>query len=154
MTTKTITRADITNLIVNTTINVTTNSSGSGQLRKLRKIQDILKKSAESQLLVAAYYNKLILDGETNSNLYADTVDYTRDLVYVNNIVLTPETDIDDINTVPLVSSYKEKIARIETVIRDNITTGGIIDDGNTYDGGRPLPLKSKKKKKTSAKRR
>ena len=56
-----ISQGDITNLTQQTQIDVTTNTPGLGYNRKLQKIKEIIRKSAESQLLVAAYYNKLIL---------------------------------------------------------------------------------------------
>ena len=156
-----ISQGDITNLTQQTQIDVTTNTPGLGYNRKLQKIKEIIRKSAESQLLVAAYYNKLIVDTRTNPALYADGVNYRDYTVSVNNVVLTPQTDIDNgaFDTVPLVRDYKAQVQRIDTEITNAAAaaaTGGIVDDGNTYDGGRtPFILKSKKKKKkTSIKRR
>jgi len=158
-----ITQAEITSLTGNITVNVTTNRPGSGHLRKLQKIQQILKKSAESQLLVAAYYNQLIQETQTNPNLYNDAVDYSTYTVSVNTgaskIDLTPQAvgsiDNNAFDTIPLVISYKEQVQRINTEITNALAPGGIIDDGNTYDGGRPsLLLKSKKKKNKKISRR
>ena len=161
-----ISQTDITNLTQDTTINVTTNRTGSGDLRKLQNIKQILKKSAEAQLLVAAYYNKLIKETESNPSLYADGVTYENYTVSVNTStsstnILSLTLDISNaaFATFPLVISYKQQVERIDDRIATEAaaaTTGGILNDGNTYDGGRPsLFLKSKKKKKkTSIKRR
>ena len=154
-----ISQGDITNLTQQTQIDVTTNTPGLGYNRKLQKIKEIIRKSAESQLLVAAYYNKLILDTRNNAALYADTVNYRNETVSVNGAVLTPQTNIDNgaFNTVPLVRDYKAQVQSIDTAITNAAAaaaTGGIVDDGNAYDGGRSsLSLKSKKKKKKTSRR-
>lgn len=164
-----ISQAEIIRLTQETPINVTTNTPLLGYNRKLQKIKEIMKKSAESQLLVAAYYNKLISDTNSDTTIYngpandgRNVVDYETYSVSVNTetstIILNSEADIGTtraFEAIPLVNSYNTQVRIIDTAISRAAAAGGavgILDDGNTHDGGRPsLLLKSKKKKnKTS----
>ena len=66
LTDKAITLVEVDRLVTQTPISIQTNTAGYED--KLTKIQEILKTSAELQLVIAAYYNELIINSNTDHN--------------------------------------------------------------------------------------
>lgn len=159
LTDKAITLVEVNQLTTQTPISIQTNTDGYED--KLTRIQQILKTSAELQLVIAAYYNELIKNSNTD---HSQTVanfnnkDFTWDSVTITkagtSFILTKDRTFDIETATPALAvswrAQKDTIA----VERQNI-----IDTNPTLpalrDGGRAFSLKSKKKKKkTSIKRR
>jgi hypothetical protein len=137
-----------------TQISVTTQTPG--YEAKLRKIQDILKKSAEIQLMVAAYYNNLILESNNfTNNTDFTALNYDEDTITINRggtdieLTLARTLNIDTKSgQIPLVQSYLAQKRVIDEAINSRTGTANAI-----MDGGQSYSLKSKKKMKKTSRR-
>ena len=159
---KAITLDEVNRLTAETPISIQTNTDGYED--KLRRIQQILKTSAELQLVIAAYYNELIINSNTDHPQTVanfNTKDFTWDSVTITKagtpgttFTLTKDGTFNiETATPPLAADWRTKKTRIETerlgILTANPTRPAL------RDGGRAFSLKSKKKKKkTSIKRR
>ena len=159
---KAITLDEVNRLQAQTPISIQTNTDGYED--KLTKIQQILKTSAELQLVIAAYYNELIINSNNhpqtilnfnNKNFTWDSVTITKAGTPGATFTLTKDGTFNIETAIPqLAISWR---TQRDTIVRER---QNILDTNPTRpslrDGGRPsfLSKYKKKKKKTSIKRR
>jgi len=147
-----ITDAQIDRLATTQTTQISVTTQTRGHLEKLGKIKAILEKSAKIQLMVAAYYNNLILESNdfTNNATFIGQ-NYENDTITINAIPLTLAADVDlnsKARQIPLVQSYLDQKRVIDDAINSRTGTANEIQDG-----GQSYSLKSKKKKKKTSRR-
>ena len=160
---KAITLNEVNRLTTETPISIQTNTDGYED--KLNRIQQILKTSAELQLVIAAYYNELIINSNTdhpqtianfnNKDFTWDSVTITKAGTPGTTFTLTKDGTFNIETARPqLAVSWR---TQKDTIVRER---QNILDANPTLpalrDGGRPsfLSKSKKKKKKTSIKRR
>ncbi len=150
-----ITDAQINRLATRQTTQISVTTQTEGHLAKLGKIQEILKKSTEIQLMVAAYYNNLILESNEfannaifiGKNYGGDTITINRDGTAIP-LTLAVGVDLDSKSgQIPLVQSYLDQKRVIDEAINSRTGANAILDGGQSY------PLKSKKKTKKISRR-